>query len=328
MDDEAAPPTLAEIRAAAGRLAGHVAQTPVLDWDGPEVRARLAPGTRLNLKLELFQRTGSFKPRDALTVMLALRRDALARGVTTVSAGNHAIATAWAARELGSHAKVVMFAAANPARVEKVRRYGGEVVLVGDVAEAFEAAKRIEAEEGRTFVHPYEGPRTALSTAKLGLEWLEQAPDLEAVVVPVGGGGLLAGAACAVKQLRPDCRVFGVEPVGADSMWRSFAAGSPQRVEKIATIADSLGAPYALPYSFGLCRRYADETVRIEDALMVDAMRLAFDGLKLALEPAGAAATAALMGPLRERLAGRRVGAILCGSNIDPAGFARLVEAG
>jgi threonine dehydratase len=298
------------------------------DHAGPEIGARLPPGTRLNLKLELFQRTGSFKPRGALTVMLALRRDALARGVTAVSAGNHAIATAWAARELGSHAKVVMFAAANPARVEKVRRYGGEVVLVGDVAEAFETAKRIEAEEGRTFVHPYEGPRTALGTATLGLEWLEQAPDLEAVVVPVGGGGLLAGAACAVKQLRPDCRVFGVEPVGADSMWRSFAAGSPQRVEKIATIADSLGAPYALPYSFGLCRRYADEIVRSEDPLMVDAMRLAFDGLKLALEPAGAAATAALMGPLRERLAGRRVGAILCGSNIDPAGFARLVEAG
>jgi threonine dehydratase len=328
MDDEAAPPTLAEIRAAAERLAGRIVRTPVLDWDGPEIRARLAPGTRLNLKLELFQRTGSFKPRGALTVMLGLRGDALARGVTAVSAGNHAIATAWAARELASHAKVVMFAAANPARVEKVRRYGGEVVLVGDVAEAFETAKRIEAEEGRTFVHPYEGPRTALGTATLGLEWLEQAPDLEAVVVPVGGGGLLAGIACAAKQLHPGCQVFGVEPVGADSMWRSFAAGSPQKVERIATVADSLGAPYALPYSFGLCRRYADEIVRIEDRAMVDAMRLAFDGLKLALEPAGAAAMAALLGPLRERLAGRRVGAILCGSNIDSAGFARLVEAG
>jgi threonine dehydratase len=328
MDDEALPPTLAEIRAAAGRLAGRVVRTPVLDWDGPEIRARLAPGTRLSLKLELFQRTGSFKPRGALAVMLGLPGDALARGVTAVSTGNHAIATAWAARELGSHAKVVMFAAANPARVEKVRRYGGEVVLAGDMAEAFETAKRIGAEEGRAFVHPYEGPRTALGTATLGLEWLEQAPDLEAAVVPVGGGGLLAGIACAVKQLRPDCRVFGVEPVGADSMWRSFAAGSPQRLERIATIADSLGAPYALPYSFGLCRRYADEIVRIEDKAMVDAMRLAFDGLKLALEPAGAAATAALLGPLRERLAGWRVGAILCGSNIDAAGFARLVEAG
>ena len=117
MDDEALPPTLAEIRAAAGRLAGRVVRTPVLDWDGPEIRARLAPGTRLSLKLELFQRTGSFKPRGALAVMLGLPGDALARGVTAVSTGNHAIATAWAARELGSHAKVVMFAAANPARV-------------------------------------------------------------------------------------------------------------------------------------------------------------------------------------------------------------------
>jgi threonine dehydratase len=148
------------------------------------------------------------------------------------------------------------------------------------------------------------------------------------VVVPIGGGGLIAGIGSAVKQLRPACQVFGVEPVGADSMWRSLAAGSPQRVERVATIADSLGAPYALPYSFGLCRRYVDEIVRIEDARMVEAMRLVFDGLKLALEPAGAAAMAALLGPLAERLAGRRVGAILCGSNIDLAGFSRLVATG
>ena len=116
-----------------------------------------------------------------------------------------------------------------------------------------------------------------------------------------------------------------VEPFGADSMWRSFAAGAPQRLDRVATIADSLGAPYALPYSFGLCRRYADEIVRIDDGAMVDAMRLAFDALKLALEPAGAAATAALLGPLRDRLAGKRVGVLACGSNIDPASFAQLV---
>jgi threonine dehydratase len=321
-------PTLAEIRATARQLAGRLVRTPVLDWDSPEIRARMAPGTSLNLKLELFQHTGSFKPRGALSVMLNLAPATLARGVTAVSAGNHAIATAWAARELGTHAKLVMFASANPARVAKVRRYGGEVVVVPDVAQAFETAKRIEAEEGRTFVHPYEGPRTAQGTASLGLEWLEQAPDLDALVVPIGGGGLIAGVACAVKQLRPDCLVLGVEPAGADSMARSFAAGSPQAIERVATIADSLGAPYALPYSYGLCRKFVDEIVLIEDAAMVDAMRLAFDGLKLALEPAGAAATAALLGPLRERLAGRRVGAIVCGSNIDLVGFARLVGDG
>jgi threonine dehydratase len=145
------------------------------------------------------------------------------------------------------------------------------------------------------------------------------------VIVPIGGGGLIAGIACAVKQLRPDCLVLGVEPVGADSMSRSFAAGSPQAIDRVATIADSLGAPYALPYSFALCRRFVDEIVRIEDAAMIEAIGLAFDGLKLALEPAGAAATAALLGPLRERLAGRRAGVLVCGSNIDLAGFARLL---
>ena len=326
--NEAVPPTLPEIRAVADQLAGRLARTPVLDWDGPEVRDRLSPGTGLNLKLELFQHTGSFKPRGALAVMLNLPSAALARGVTAVSAGNHAIATAWAARELGISAKLVMFASANPARVDKVRRYGGEVVVVADVAAAFETAKRIEADEGRTFVHPYEGPRTAQGTATLGLEWMEQAGDLDAVIVPIGGVGLIAGVGSAVKQLRPTCLVFGVEPLGADSMWRSFAAGSPQRIEQVATIADSLGAPYALPYSFGVSRRVVDEIVRLDDAAMVKAMRLAFDSLKLVLEPAGAAAMAALFGPLRERLAGQRVGVLVCGSNIDLATFLRLVGDG
>ena len=318
------PPDLAQIRATAALLAGRVARTPVLDWASPELAARLAPGTSVSLKLELFQHTGSFKARGALAVMLDMTPEALARGVTAVSAGNHAIATAWAARELATHAKVVMLASANPARVARARSYGAELVMVADVAEAFATAERIGREEGRAFVHPFEGPLTARGTATVGLEWLEQAPDLDAVLVPVGGGGLLAGIACAVKQLRPGCRVIGVEPEGADSMWRSFAAGSPQRLERVATIAYSLGAPYALPYSYGLCRRYTDEIVRIPDASMVDAMRLAFATLKLTLEPAGAAATAALLGPLREPLAGKRVGVLVCGSNIDPATFQRL----
>lgn len=319
-------PTLEEIRTTAELLHGRVAQTPVLDWAGPEIAARVLPGTSINLKLELFQHTGSFKARGALAVMLALSGEARSRGVTAVSAGNHAIATAWAARELGISAKVVMLTKANPARVERARRYGAELVMVSDVAEAFAIADRIAAEEGRTFVHPYEGPLTARGTGTVALEWLEQAPNLDAIIVPVGGGGLIAGMACAAKQLRPECLVIGVEPWGADSMWRSLAAGAPQKLERVATVADSLGAPYALPYSFDLCRRFVDEIVRIEDAAMIDAMRLALDALKLMLEPAGAAATAAMIGPLRERLAGRRVGVLVCGSNIDLATYARLVE--
>jgi threonine dehydratase len=298
--DEHASPTLSAIRAVAAGLAGKVARTPVMDWSASELTGRLAAGTRVNLKFELFQHTGSFKARGALAVIQSLPPERLVNGVTAVSAGNHAIATAWAAREAGVDAKVVMTASASPARVEKVWRYGGEVVLAPDVQAAFSLVKQIEQDEGRAFIHPFEGPVTALGTATLGLEWLDQAGALDAVIVPVGGGGLIAGISAAVKQASPSTLVFGVEPVGADSMSRSFAAGAPQAIDRVATIADSLGAPFALPYSYALCRRHVDEIVRIEDAAMVDAMKLYLDTLKLMLEPAGASALAALMGPLRE----------------------------
>jgi threonine dehydratase len=139
--------------------------------------------------------------------------------------------------------------------------------------------------------------------------------------VPVGGGGLCAGVATAIKQLLPECAVYGVEPVGADSMHRSFAAGEPRAIERVATIADSLGAPHAAPYGFALCRRFVDELVRVDDDDLRRAMRLLFEDAKLVAEPAAAASTAALLGPLRDKLAGRRVGLVICGSNIDPATF-------
>ena len=321
-------PTLAEIRAARERLGDLVVETPVWRWRGREITDHLAGDTQVVLKLELFQHTGTFKPRGALTVMMALDPAALARGVTAVSAGNHAIAVAYAARILGTTAKVVMMKSANPFRVARCRGYGGEVVLAKDVHEAFALVKRIESEEGRTFVHPYEGPLTALGNATLGLELMRQAPDLEAVVVPVGGGGLPAGVAAAVKTIKPGILVFGVEPEGADSMARSLAAGSPQAIERVATIADSLGAPRAEPYSFDLCRRYLDGLVMLDDAALKRSMALLFRHLKLAVEPAGAAATAALLGPLRERLSGLRVGVIVCGANIDLASFARYAAEG
>ena len=321
----APPPDLPAIRATRARLGDLVRTTPVREWDDPALAAEAGEGTRVFLKEELFQVTGTFKPRGALAVMLDLPKDALARGVTAVSAGNHAIAVAYAAQVLGTTAKVAMPRTANAFRVAKCRELGAEVELVEDVHAAFARVKRIEAEEGRTFVHPFEGPRTALGNATLGLELVEQAPDLEAVVVPIGGGGLCAGVAAAVKLARPDCRVYGVEPEGADTMRRSFAAGSPQAIDAVRTIADSLGAPHAAPYSYGLCRRFVDDLVLVSDDALRRAMRLLFASAKLAVEPAGAAATAALLGPLRERLRGRRVGAIVCGTNIDPATFARLV---
>src|SRR4029450_10788922 len=223
--------------------------TRVHRWQGPETAEAAGADTEVFLKLELLQYTGSFKPRGALTTMLNLAPDALARGVTAVSAGNHAIAVAYAAKTLGATARVVMIKTANPFRVERCRSYGAEVVLAEDVHSAFATVKEIEKSEGRSFVHPYEGELTVLGTATLGHDWCRQAPDLDAVIVPIGGGGLAAGVACAVKLLRPKCQVFGVEPEGADSMHRSFAAGEPRSIEKVGTIADSLGAPFALPYS-------------------------------------------------------------------------------
>lgn len=321
-------PSLAEIEAARDRLGDRILTTPVHVWRGPEIAEAVGGGTEVVLKLELWQHTGTFKPRGALTVMQGLDEAALARGVTAVSAGNHAIAVAYAARILGTSAKVVMIKTASPIRMAMCRRYGAEIVLADDVQSAFEKVKEVEAAEGRSFVHPFEGPKTALGTATLGLEFIRQAPDLDAVIVAIGGGGLAAGASAAIKQAAPTCRIFGVEPTGADSMSRSFKAGAPATMDRVRTIADSLAPPYALPYSYGLCRRFVDEIVLIDDDAMRRAMALLFREMKLAVEPAGAAATAALTGPLHDRLAGKRVGVIVCGSNIDAAGFTRELMAG
>jgi threonine dehydratase len=327
VNDESRPPSLVEIRDARERLGERVVETPVWRWRGRRIEAELGEETNVFLKLELFQYAGTFKPRGALLNMLALEAGQLARGVTAVSAGNHAMAVGYAARTLGTTARVVMPKNANPARVAGCRAYGVEVILVDDVHSAFDEVRRIEKEEKRTFVHPFEGFTTATGTATVGLELASQVEDLDAVVVPIGGGGLCAGVATAVKELQPGCRVVGVEPEGADTMHRSFASGKPESIEKVETIADSLGAPHAAPYSFGLCRRYVDELVLIDDNAMRRAMELLFDEVKLAVEPAGAAATAALLGPLRDELRGRRVGLVVCGSNIDRETFVSHLRA-
>lgn len=309
-------PTLDEIRATRQRIDPYIVRTPVWRWDAPEITEAVGPETELWLKLELFQKTGTFKPRGAVNNLLALDGPARQRGVTAVSAGNHAIAVAYAAQIFGSSAKVVMPKSAPPFRVAKARSYGAEVVLVDDVHIAFAEVHRIEAEEGRTFIHPYESRPTIVGQATVGLEFAEDAPPLDALIIPIGGGGLAAGIATAVKQMQPGCAIYGVEPTGADSMHRSFAAGSPQAIERVTTIADSLGAPRAEAYSFALCHHFLDEIVLVSDDELKSCMRLLFHSLKLAAEPACAASTAALLGPLRERLRGKRVGLILCGSNI------------
>lgn len=302
-------------------LGDDVLRTPVLRCVALE--ERLDNGTRVFAKMEFLQRTGTFKARGALAVIKSLGAEQLERGVTAFSAGNHAVATAYAARAAGTSAKVVMVSSANPARVEACRRLGAEMIMVDGVHEAFDIARGLEQNEGRYFVHPYEGPWTATGTATVGLEIAEQCDAFDAVIVPIGGGGLMAGIATAIRQLRPGCRVIGVEPEGADSMHRSFEAGKPMAIDKVRTIADSLGAPAALPYSYELCRQNVDRLVLVDDGQLRRAMGLLFDRMKIAVEPACAASTAALFGPLREELAGKTVVLIWCGSNIDWDTFAR-----
>jgi threonine dehydratase len=320
------PLTLHDIRAAQRLIEPYVVRTPAVTWPGEGIDELVAPGTRVSAKLELLQRTGSFKARGALVNLLSLTDAQRSLGITAVSAGNHAIAAAWAAQRTGTSAKVCMIDTANQRRRDLTARYGAEVVMAGSAAEAFAMADRLVEEEGRVMIHPFEGRRTALGTATCGLEFIEQVPDLDAVIVPIGGGGLIAGVSAAVKLVNPGCQVFGVEPEGADTMTRSFRAGTPQSIERVATIADSLGAPFALPFGYESTRRNTDGIVTVSDDELRSAMRLTFLDAKLAVEPAGASALAALVGPLREHLAGAHVGLVVCGSNIDAATYFRLLQ--
>jgi threonine dehydratase len=322
-------PTIDAIRANRARLGDLIVTTPIRLLVDDALAAAVGETTHVWLKEELFQRTGSFKPRGALSVMLDLDAAALARGVTGVSAGNHAVSLGYCARALGTTATVVMPKTANPFRVQLCRELGATVVLVENVHEAFDRVKHIEADEGRTLVHPYEGPKTALGTASIGMEFIDQTAaagvTLDAVIVAAGGGGLTGGVACAVKQMSPSTAVYVVEPEGADSLNRSFKAGSPQAIEAVRTIADSLGAPRCEPYSFSLNQQFVDEVVLVDDDQIREAMRLTFRAAKLAVEPAGAAALAALMYPLCKRLDGQTVGLVVCGANIDAETFYRQI---
>ena len=308
-------PDIREIRALRERLTEETTITPVLRCAA--IEQAVGGETSVQAKLEFLQRTGTFKARGALATLHGLSKEQLAAGVTAVSAGNHAIATAFAAQTLGTTAKVVMISSANPSRVAACKSFGAEVVFADDVHEAFEVAARIQQEEDRYFVHPFEGPSVALGTGTVGLEICEQAGEFDALIIPIGGGGLIGGIANAVKQLRPDCEIFGVEPVGADTMHRSRAAGAPLGIDKVETIADSLGAPFAMPYSFALTEANVDRLVLVDDMQLRRTMGFLFRAMKIAVEPACAASTAALLGPLRDELRGKRVVLVMCGSNID-----------
>lgn len=315
----AAGPNIAEIRALRDRLTAQTLRTPVMRCAA--IEEIVGGTTRVFAKLEFLQRTGTFKARGALATMQGLSSEKHKAGVTAVSAGNHAIATAYAAKAVGTTAKVVMLSSANRSRVAACKSYGAEVVLVDDVHRAFDVAQQIQDEEGRFFVHPFEGKPVALGTGTVGLEIHEQVSDFDVIVIPVGGGGLIGGISNAMKQLRPEVEVIGVEPEGADSMHRSFASGKPESIDKVTTIADSLGAPFALPYSFGLAKKNVDRLAMVDDLQLRSAMGFLFNSMKIAVEPACAATTAALLGPLRESLRGKRIVLLMCGSNIDWATF-------
>ena len=319
--------TLDSIRKAAEKIRPYIRHTPTVRWQGREVSAIMGAGTEIYLKMELFQHSGTFKARGALSNMLELSAEQRERGVTAMSAGNHAIAVAFAAQALGINAKVVMQSSANPLRIEAARAFGAEVIIAQDGPTGFALAEKISRDEGRAFIHPFDGPLTALGTAGVGLEMFEEAGPMDAMIVSVGGGGLAGGACSAIKVLDPGCRTYGVEPEGADSMHRSFASGKPETITP-STIADSLAPPMSLAYGVGLCRKNLDQLVRVSDDDMCRAMALLFRDMKLAVEPACAAATAAMTGPLREELRGKRVGVVLCGSNIDNQTFCSLLKRG
>ncbi len=319
------PPSLAEIRAYREVVRDRIVRTPVHEWRGTEI-AKRAPDMRISIKFELLQMTGTFKARGALAWMLSLPGERVKRGVTAVSAGNHAVAVSWAAHVMGAPAHVVIISPANPARIAQARAWGAKVELIDNAEAAFQRVLNIEKEDGKTLVHPFEGRSIAIGTGALGMEWLEQAPDLDALVIPVGGGGLIAGVGAAVKRIRPEIAVYGAEPFGADSMFQSLTRNEPVQANRVDSIADSLRAPNAREYSFDLVRRHMDDLGRVDDDEIRKAMRLILQELKMMVEPACATATAAALGPLRERLEGKHVGVLLCGSNIDLATFSRLIN--
>ena len=266
-------PTLQAIRSLRDSLGDAIYRTPVTRCAALE--PELGGACTIWGKLEFLQVTGTFKARGALSNLRSLDSGRLAAGVTAVSAGNHAIATAYAARAVGTTAKVIMLGSANPCRIELCKAQGAEVLIVDDVHEAFDVAKQIEREEGRFFVHPFEGPAVATGAGMIGLEICEQVAAFDTLIVPIGGGGLMGGISNAVKQLRPDVEIIGVEPSGANSMHLSFDAGQPRGIDKVRTIADSLGAPYALPYSFDICRRNVDRLAQMGLAQETQLVRVA-----------------------------------------------------
>ncbi|MDX6249712.1 MAG: threo-3-hydroxy-L-aspartate ammonia-lyase [Kribbellaceae bacterium] len=282
-------PTLEEIRQAAAELEGRIHRTPMVESSALDQEL----GARLTLKAELFQKTGSFKVRGLLYKTLQLTPEERERGVITVSAGNAAGALAWAARAAGVPATVVMAKTAVPAKIAAARAYGAQVELVdGDLIAAYES---IRDERKLTGVHPFDDLDVITGHGSLGLELLADRPDIDTVLVGVGGGGLISGVALAVKLLKPTIRVIGIEPETADVVSRSLEAGEPLKLPTSKSVADGLAAPVCGTRNFPIIQQYVDQLVRVSEGAIVEATRLVMSRTKLALEPAAAAPFAALL---------------------------------
>ena len=281
-------------------------------------------GTVAYLKAENFQRTGSFKPRGAVYAISRLSKEQRERGIVTMSAGNAAQAIAFAARTAGVPVTVAMPQTAPQAKVDATRGYGAEIVFAPDMTKLIALVGELRDRSGAYFLHPYDDAAMIAGHGTCALEVLDDLPDADLIVVGVGGGGLIAGIAVAVAAKRPGARVVGVEPAGAAGMRRALDAGEPVRLERISTIADGLAAPIAGTIPFEIVRRLVADVVVVDDDVIAEGMRFLAARAKLVAEPAGAAATGALLAGKIAVRPGERVVSIVSGGNVDPARLAQI----
>src|SRR5438067_2874648 len=318
----AAPLGLDDVRRARETIGGRLHRTPLLSSRTLSDRT----GATVLLKAELLQRTGSFKPRGVLNKLASLSPEEKARGVISISAGNHAQALAYAAAVEGIDALVVMWETASPMKVEAARGYGASIdTSAPDIPAAFERLDRLIEETGRTLVHPFDDPAVMAGQGTVGLEIVQAVPEVDLVAVPIGGGGLIGGISAALKAARPQTRVVGVEPEGADAMTRALAAGHPVTLERMDTIADGLTAPFAGRHTLRHVQRFVDQVVTVSDVDIAAALRLIMERCKLAAEPAGAAALAGLMAGAVTPDPGSVVVCVVSGGHVDPATLKRIL---
>lgn len=303
------------------RIAGSIHRTPLLRSRTLSDRV----GVPVHLKCENLQKTGAFKVRGALHRLIRLSDEERAKGVVTISAGNHAQAVAWAGSAAGVRTVVVMPAHASPAKVQASRAYGAEVILHGDAKAAFARAFELAEERGLRFVHPFDDEEVVAGHGSCGLEILEELPEVATVVVPVGGGGLISGIAAAVASVRSDVAIWGVEPEGADAMRRSLDVGEAVQLDTVDTVADGLAAPMAGVLNHRLVAVHARGVVTVSDEEIVRAMRLLLERTKLLAEPAGAAGLAALLEGRIPDLGDGPVAVVISGGNVDLGLLGRLL---